>query len=211
MDALVAAFLAIGLLVVIVLIVYLIDRINGIERETRRVAQSVVAAAPVNQEPFGGLSGKKLWDALCGRPPEGTSEHTLQEWRERFEVVLHKHIQSLFEEGTKDARRGLSGEPPQHTHNPHRQAHRRVLDAGAASQHAVQVRHGLRAAAGERTRACAGSPGRGGAAAFFEGLDRPQRAALAQPHATGAWAGARRWRSRIGVARSDHLMADAIF
>ena len=112
MDALVAAFLAIGLLVVIVLIVYLIDRINGIERETRRVAQSVVAAAPVNQEPFGGLSGKKLWDALCGRPPEGTSEHTLQEWRERFEVVLHKHIQSLFEEGTKDARRGLSGEPP---------------------------------------------------------------------------------------------------
>ncbi len=112
MDALVAAFLAIGLLVVIILIVYLIDRINSIERETRRVAQSVVTAQPANQEPFGGLSGKKLWDALCGKPPAGTSDQTLQEWRDRYEVVLHKHIQSLFEEGAKDAQRGMSGEPP---------------------------------------------------------------------------------------------------
>ena len=113
MDALLNAFLAIGLLVVIILIVYLVDRVNSIERETRRVAQSVAhpAMAPIPSGPFGNLSGKALWDALCGRVPPGMDEPTLQDIRESYELVLHKHIQSVFEEGVKDAQRGLSGEP----------------------------------------------------------------------------------------------------
>lgn len=111
MDALVNAFLAIGLLIVIVLIVYLVDRVNSIEKETRRVAQTITAAPAGNQDPFFNLSGKKLWDALSGKAPEGLAEQSLQELRARYEVVLHKHIQSLFEEGVKDAQRGMSGEP----------------------------------------------------------------------------------------------------
>ena len=112
MDALLNAFLAIGLLVVIILIVYLVDRVNSIERETRRVAQSVsTPVAPVKQGPFGDLEGKRLWDALSGRAPDGMDEPTLQDMRERYELVLHKHIQSVFEEGVKDGQRGLSGEP----------------------------------------------------------------------------------------------------
>jgi hypothetical protein len=112
MEALLNAFLAIGLLVVIILIVYLVDRVNSIERETRRVAQSVTSPAkPVNLGPFEGLSGKALWDALSGKPPLDMGVQTLEDIRLRYEVVLHKHIQSLFEEGNKDAQRGLSGEP----------------------------------------------------------------------------------------------------
>ena len=112
MEALFNAFLAIGLLVVIVLIIYLVDRINNLERETRRVSESMsTTAMSANQGPFGGLFGKKLWDALSGKAPPGTGEQTVQEWRELYEVVLHKHIQSLFEEGRKDAQRGLSGDP----------------------------------------------------------------------------------------------------
>lgn len=111
MDALVNAFLAIGLLVVIVLIVYLVDRVNSIEKETRRVAQTVTANPSTSQDPFFNLAGKKLWDALSGKAPEGLTDQNLQELRTRYEVVLHKHIQSLFEEGNKDAQRGLSGEP----------------------------------------------------------------------------------------------------
>ena len=112
MDALLNAFLAIGLLVVIILIVYLVDRVNSIERETRRVAQSMsTPVASAKQGPFGELEGKRLWDALSGRAPEGIDELTLQDMRERYELVLHKHIQSVFEEGVKDAQRGLSGEP----------------------------------------------------------------------------------------------------
>jgi len=111
MDALVNAFLAIGLLVVIVLIVYLVDRVNSIEKETRRVAQTVTANPSTSQDPFFNLAGKKLWDALSGKAPEGLTDQNLQELRTRYEVVLHKHIQSLFEEGVKDGQRGLSGEP----------------------------------------------------------------------------------------------------
>ena len=112
MEALFNAFLAIGLLVVIVLIVYLVDRINNLERETRRVSESVsTTVTAAVKAPFGGLFGKPLWDALSGKAPPGTGEQTVQEWREQYEVVLHKHIQSLFEEGRKDAQRGLSGDP----------------------------------------------------------------------------------------------------
>ena len=111
MDALVNAFLAIGLLVVIVLIVYLVDRVNSIEKETRRVAQTVTTNPSASQDPFFNLAGKKLWDALSGKAPEGLTEQSLQELRARYELVLHKHIQSLFEEGVKDGQRGLSGEP----------------------------------------------------------------------------------------------------
>jgi len=112
MDALFNAFLAIALLVVIVLISYLLDRINSLERETRRVSESVGhSAATASQAPFGGLLGKKLWDALSGKAPSVTDEQTLQDWRESYEQVLHMHIQSLFEEGRKDAALGIAAEP----------------------------------------------------------------------------------------------------
>jgi len=113
MDALINAFLAIGLLVVIILIVYLVDRVNSIERETRRVAQNLAApaAAASPTGPFFGLSGKALWDTLSGRGALDLSPQALSELRENYEVVLQKHIQALFDEGFQDGKRGLSGEP----------------------------------------------------------------------------------------------------
>lgn len=108
MDSLFNAFLSIGLLVVIVLMVYLVDRVNSLEKETRRAAQ---APSVVPTDPWAGLTGKALWDAMTGRPPPGLSATVLQELRPRYELVLHKHIQSLFEEGVRDGPRGLSGEP----------------------------------------------------------------------------------------------------
>ena len=112
MEALVNAFLAIGLLVVIILIVYLVDRVNSIERETRRVAQTLATpAAAVPQGPFFGLSGKPLWDTLSGRGALDLSPQALAELRENYEVVLQKHIQALFDEGFQDGKRGLSADP----------------------------------------------------------------------------------------------------
>lgn len=108
MDSLFNAFLAIGLLVVIVLMVYLVDRVNSLEKQTRGAAQ---APSVVPTDPWAGLSGKVLWDAMTGRPPPGLSATVLQELRPRYELVLHKHIQSLFDEGVRDGPRGLSGEP----------------------------------------------------------------------------------------------------
>ena len=112
MEPFVLALIGIGLLVVLVFIIYLVDRVNGIEKETRRVAQSLNdAKEPPSLGPFAGLSSKKLWDAMTGRVPEGLDPSLLVEVRERYESVLFKHIEAIFQEGVKDGQRGLTGEP----------------------------------------------------------------------------------------------------
>jgi hypothetical protein len=112
MEPFVLAFIAIGLLVVLVFIIYLIDRVNSIEKETRLVAQSLSdQKEPPSLGPFAGLSSKKLWDAMTGRVPEGLDPSLLVEVRERYELVLQKHVEAIFQEGVKDGLRGLSGEP----------------------------------------------------------------------------------------------------
>lgn len=112
MEPFVLALIGIGLLIVLVFIIYLVDRVNGIEKETRRVAQSLNdAKEPPSLGPFAGLSSKKLWDAMTGRVPEGLDPSLLVEVRERYESVLFKHIAAIFQEGVQDGQRGLTGEP----------------------------------------------------------------------------------------------------
>jgi len=117
MDALVNALIAAGLLLILLLFVYLIDRINTIEQETRHVLNMIEnadhrSAKPQRSlDPFMGLSGKKLWDAMSGRVPEGLDAQAFQELRASYDIVLSKHIESLFQEGFKDGQRGMSGEP----------------------------------------------------------------------------------------------------
>lgn len=112
-EPFVLALLAVGLLIVLVFIIYLVDRVNSIEKETRQVVFSLSEqkkdASSVG--PFAGLSGKKLWDAMTGRVPDGLDPSMIVDIRERFEVVLHKHIEAIFQEGRQDGQLGLSGEP----------------------------------------------------------------------------------------------------
>ena len=112
MESFVLTFVAIGLLVVVVVIIYLVDRVNSIEKETRQFARSLQEppeAQPVG--PFAGLFSKKLWDAMTGRVPEGMDPSLVVEVRERYEMVLNKHVEAIFNEGVKDGQRGMSGEP----------------------------------------------------------------------------------------------------
>ncbi len=112
MEPFVLAFIAIGLLVVLVFIIYLVDRVNAIEKETRQFAHSLQEPKEAQpQGPFAGLSSKKLWDTMTGRVPEGMDPSLVVEVRERYEMVLQKHIEAIFQEGVKDGQRGMSGEP----------------------------------------------------------------------------------------------------
>ena len=112
MEPLILAFIAIGMLVVLVFIIYLIDRVNTIEKETRQFAQSLQERQePTSQGPFAGLSAKKLWDAMTGRVPDGMDPSVVVEVRERYEPVLQKHIEAIFHEGARDAQMGISAEP----------------------------------------------------------------------------------------------------
>lgn len=111
MDAMVSAFIAIGLLLILVLIVYLVDRVNTIEKETRKMAQSMAKPPEPPKDPFAGLSGKRLWDAMCGKPPENLKPDEWAEVRERYDLVLLKHLEAVYKEGWRDGERGMAAEP----------------------------------------------------------------------------------------------------
>ncbi len=111
MEALVNALMAIGLLLILILVIYLIDRVNAIEKETRKVMTSIQEKSALAAMPFMGLSSKKLWDAMTGRAAEGLDAEAIAELRNQYQVVLSKHIEALYQEGFKDGQRGLSGQP----------------------------------------------------------------------------------------------------
>lgn len=112
MEAFVSALIAIGLLILLVFILYLLDRVNSLEKETRRFSQSLKPPQDVTPPgPFGSLSSKKLWDAMTGRVPEGLDPSAVDEMRVHYEMVLHKHVDAIFQEGVKDGQRGMLGEP----------------------------------------------------------------------------------------------------
>jgi hypothetical protein len=111
MEALVNALMAIGLLLILILVIYLIDRVNAIEKETRKVMTSINEKSARAPTPFMGLSSKKLWDAMTGRATEGLDADAITELRSQYQVVLSKHMEALYQEGFKDGQRGMSGEP----------------------------------------------------------------------------------------------------
>ena len=113
MDAMLNALMAIGLLVILVLIIYLIDRVSVIEKETRQALSSLQKqnSAQPPSLPFLGLSSKKLWDAMTGRPEAGMDPLAVFDLQEPYQIVLSKHVEALYKEGFKDSQRGMSGEP----------------------------------------------------------------------------------------------------
>lgn len=111
MDALLNALMATGLLLILVLVIYLIDKVNAIEKETRKVMTSMAEKSVPSVDPFMGLGGKRLWDAMTGRASEGLDANTLENVRNIYQVVLSKHMEALYKEGFKDGQRGMSGEP----------------------------------------------------------------------------------------------------
>ncbi|MEY3611266.1 MAG: hypothetical protein RJB14_988 [Pseudomonadota bacterium] len=113
MDALVNALIAVGLLMILVMVIYLIDKVNAIEKETRKMMITLgeKSATPVPTDPFLGLSGKRLWDAMTGRSVEGLDTEGREKLRNLYQLVLSKHMEALYQDGFKDALRGLPGEP----------------------------------------------------------------------------------------------------
>ncbi len=112
MDAFVSALIAIGLLILLVFIIYLLDRVNTLEKETRRFAQTLNSSKVMMPPlPFAGLSSKKLWDAMTGRVPEGLDPSVIDQERGFYETVLHKHVDAIFQEGVNDGQHGILGEP----------------------------------------------------------------------------------------------------
>ncbi len=108
MDAIASILIIGGFLVVLVLLLYLIDRVNTLEREAR-ISKSHAPTVP--KGPFLGLSGRKLWDAMAGSPPSGVDAAEWAAVRNRYNLVLQLHIEDVFAEGQRDGQRSMAGEP----------------------------------------------------------------------------------------------------
>lgn len=114
MEALLNALMAIGLLLVLILVIYLIDRVNSIESETRKVVSTLNENAAKMATPSLGLSAKKLWDAMTGRSTDGLDPQALADLRNRYPVILSKHAEGLYKDGFKA---GILGSPPSEPKN----------------------------------------------------------------------------------------------
>lgn len=115
MDALLNALMAIGLLLVLILVIYLIDRVNSIESETRKVVSTLNENAAKLATPSMGLSAKKLWDAMTGRASEGLDPQSLADLRSRYPIILSKHAEALYKDGFKDGIMGSPSSDPKNT------------------------------------------------------------------------------------------------
>lgn len=104
--------MAVAIAVLVVLVIYLVDRFNGLERDTKQMLQNMQQAAPAKPTgPYGGLSGKALWDAVAGNPPEGFDDLMLDGIRKRYRLLLDEHISHIFNEGVSDQSRGFDAVP----------------------------------------------------------------------------------------------------
>jgi hypothetical protein len=115
MDALLNALMAFGLLLVLILVIYLIDRVNTIESETRKMVSSLNENTVKMATPSMGLSGRKLWDAMTGRSSEGLDPQALDDLRSRYPVILSKHAEALYKDGFKDGIVGAEPSEPKNT------------------------------------------------------------------------------------------------
>ena len=92
-----------GLVGMLLVIFFMLDRVNELHKHADL---QKIEIKP--DESFGGLSGKNLWDAMIGIPMRGLDQKKLVPLKQRYELVLQKHLELLFEDGKLDAREGFS-------------------------------------------------------------------------------------------------------
>ncbi|MDA9297704.1 hypothetical protein OAD22_11270 [Pseudomonadales bacterium] len=112
MSLLITALGIILLLVTVITIIYLIGRIDLLESF---ISTRLSATATNTQEKGGstdtsflGLEGKALWDALSGTGDSSVSEADVNSIRDRYAILLKKHITTLFTAGVSDGQKGAS-------------------------------------------------------------------------------------------------------
>jgi len=112
-----------GILIIIlaavaIFVIYLSERISVFETllgiNPKVTGEKLAEHVNFGPNPFGELSGKDLWQAMCGNELENPAiiidPADLDKKRPRYEFVLSKHLESLLEEGRFDARNGERSE-----------------------------------------------------------------------------------------------------
>ncbi len=102
MNTILMLLVFIGLVGVMLVAFFTLEKVNDIATGKSPSKPRFNAA-----DTFGGLYGKDLWDAMIGVPLRGITPKEIQPLKPRYEVVLQKHLEILFEEGQRDGREGF--------------------------------------------------------------------------------------------------------
>ena len=113
-NIVIAVSLLLGI-IVLILIIYLISRVNDLEA---KAFSSQGAANPAEkktenepQKVFGGLSGRQLWDEWVSIANGGDDQHDLKGDRDRFLALLELHVRSVIKTGMEHGAAGANEQP----------------------------------------------------------------------------------------------------
>jgi hypothetical protein len=103
METTLLLIILIALALVLVLMVYVVDRLMALEKLTLNIPgfgpDESKGPAGNGDMHFGALTGQQLWEGMNGKPVEGWTADTFHALRPRYEVVLGKHIEQIFNAG----------------------------------------------------------------------------------------------------------------
>ena len=113
-NIVIAVSLLLGI-VLLVLIIYLISRVNDLEAKafsnqgTANPAEKKTENEP--QKVFGGLSGRQLWDEWVSIANGGDDQYDIKGDRDRFLALLELHVRSLIKAGMEHGDEGANEQP----------------------------------------------------------------------------------------------------
>jgi hypothetical protein len=108
------------LLLLVILTLYLIDKINHLAKLYEAPKPETPSLPEFETEIpsdllFSGLEGKKLWDAMNGKQVEGFDATLIEALRPHYEPILREHITASFKDGVEDALSGSENHMPSST------------------------------------------------------------------------------------------------
>ena len=113
-SVVIAVSLLLGI-VVLILIIYLISRVNDLEA---KAFSSQGTANPAekkteneSQKVFGGLSGRRLWDEWVSIANGGDDQYGIKGDRDRFLALLELHVRSVIKTGMEHGAAGANEQP----------------------------------------------------------------------------------------------------
>ena len=112
-NIVIAVSLLLGI-VLLILIIYLISRVNDLEAKAfsfQSATSSEKKTETDSQKVFGGLNGRQLWDEWVAMANGGEDRFGIRGDRDRFLALLELHIRSLIKTGIEHGSKGIN-EPP---------------------------------------------------------------------------------------------------
>ena len=110
----IAVSLLLGI-VVLILIIYLISRVNDLEAKafSSQGTENPAEKKTENdsQKVFGGLSGRQLWDEWVSIANGGDDRYGVKGDRDRFLALLELHIRSVIKTGMEHGAAGANEQP----------------------------------------------------------------------------------------------------